>query len=226
LLAGAAILAAAFTSAAHGQSSGSGNGSGTTTADSTRADDAAWQMPRGHQGGPTGVVLPRPLRPGDVVLMRRISPFNPAAISPAGARGLMQIMPVMAQFIVGDLAYNPSRLHDPAANLDIGQLIPHLANQEGIDNDLIRLLAGYNSGGGSFRRWSADVRDNGDPLLFIEAIPIAETRGFVAPVLLYSWLYTARLHLPADSLDALAANEFPRFTPRTRERKMALLTPG
>jgi soluble lytic murein transglycosylase len=158
---------------------------------------------------------------------RTESNFNPAAISPVGARGLMQIMPVTAQFITGDMSFDPDRLHDPSANLDIGQrYISHLAGQEGIDNNLIRLLASYNSGGGNFRRWAGDIRDNGDPLLFIEAIPVAETRGFVSRVLLYSWLYAARLHLPAASLDALAGNEFPRFTPRTRERKMALLTSG
>jgi soluble lytic murein transglycosylase len=155
------------------------------------------------------------------------SKFNPAAISPVGARGLMQIMPVTAQFITGNLFYDPDRLRDPATNLDIGQrYISHLASQEGIGNDLIRLLASYNSGGGSFRRWSAEIRDHGDPLLFIEAIPIAETRNFVPQVLLYSWLYAARLHLPAASLDSLSIDEFPRFTPRSQERKMALLMPG
>jgi len=62
--------------------------------------------------------------------------------------------------------------------------------------------------------------------LFIEAIPVAETRGFVAHVLTYSWIYAARMHLPAPSLDDLAAGEFPRFTPLDHERKMALLMPG
>jgi soluble lytic murein transglycosylase len=197
---------------------------------------ASMQRPADGPGGET-VRLPVPrLRPAggfsiDPTLVyavaRTESNFDSAAISPAGARGLMQIMPLTAKFIVGDLSYDPGRLHDPSANLEIGQrYISHLASQEGIDNDLIRLLAGYNSGGGSIRRWSADIRDNGDPLLFIEAIPIAETRDFVARVLLYSWLYAARLHLPAASLDAMAANEFPRFTPPTAGSKMALLTPG
>jgi soluble lytic murein transglycosylase len=156
---------------------------------------------------------------------RTESNFNPTAISPAGARGLMQIMPVTAQFVMGDLSYDPDRLHDPSVNLDIGQrYITHLAGQEGVDNDLMRLLASYNAGGGNFRRWSADIRDNGDPLLFIEAIPVTETRNFVPQVLLYSWIYAARLHLPAASLDALAANEFPRFTPQMQKRRMVLLT--
>jgi len=160
-------------------------------------------------------------------LTRMESNFDTEAISPAGARGLMQIMPATAQYITGDLFYAADRLHEPASNLEIGQrYITHLANLDGINNDLIRILASYNSGPGNFARWGAEIRDNGDPLLFIESIPIAETRAFVPHVLLYSWIYAARMHLPAASLDELSAGEFPRFTPAGQERRMALLASG
>ncbi len=88
------------------------------------------------------------------------------------------------------------------------------------------MLASYNSGPEVSSRWGADLHDNGDPLLFIEAIPVAETRTFVQHALVYSWIYAARMHLPAASLDDLSAGEFPRFTPARPERRMALLTPG
>ena len=139
----------------------------------------------------------------------------------------MQIMPATAKYITGDLFYAPARLHEPATNLQIGQrYISFLSRQDGINNDLIRVLASYNSGPGNFLRWGADIRDRGDPLLFIEAIPVAETRVFVAHALAYSWIYAARMRLPAPSLDELAAGEFPRFTPHGEERTMALLAPG
>ena len=155
------------------------------------------------------------------------SNFNTSAISPAGARGLMQIMPATAQYIMGDVLLSADRLHEPASNLDIGQrYLSYLARQDGIDNDLMRMLASYNSGPGNFNRWGADIHDLGDPLLFIEAIPVAETRAFVPHALVYSWIYAARMHLPAASLDELAAGEFPRFTPPNQERRMALLAPG
>ena len=80
------------------------------------------------------------------------------------------------------------------------------------------------SGPGNFQRCSADLRDNGDPFLFIEAIPTDETRAFVAHVLTCSWIYASRLHLPATSLDELAAGEFPRFTPRPGTGKLAAAT--
>ncbi len=56
-LAGAAILAGAFTSAAHGQTSGLGNGTGTLTPDAIRADEAAWAVPRVPHGSAPGVAV-------------------------------------------------------------------------------------------------------------------------------------------------------------------------
>jgi soluble lytic murein transglycosylase-like protein len=146
-------------------------------------------------------------------LTRLESNFDPGATSPVGARGLMQIMPATAQYLTGELSYAPDRLHEPGLNLAIGQrYITYLARLEGIDNDLLRMLASYNSGPGSFGRWGANINDQGDPLLFIEAIPVMETRAFVQTALVYSWIYAARMHLRASSLDDLAAGEFPRFT--------------
>jgi soluble lytic murein transglycosylase-like protein len=150
-------------------------------------------------------------------LVRIESNFDTDAVSASGARGLMQIMPSTANAILGDSTIAGNRLHDPAFNLDIGQRYVHrLARQDGIDGDLMRLLAGYNAGPGNVARWGTTMRDAGDPLLFIETIPSAQTRNFVPQVLTYSWLYAARLHAPARSLDAVAAGVFPRFTPLTQ----------
>ena len=147
-------------------------------------------------------------------LTRLESNFDSTAISPAGARGLMQLMPITAKYISGDKTLDGPRLHDPSINLEIGQrYVSFLAGQEPVAGDLIRLLASYNSGLGSFNRWSPNLRNDGDPLLFIEAIPLRETRNFVQRVLAYTWIYAARLNLPAPSLDQLSAGAFPRFTP-------------
>lgn len=190
--------------------------------DGGRHDELRFPMPRLRPAG--GFSIDPPLV---YALTRLESNFDPNAISPAGARGLMQIMPATAQYITGNLFYAPDRLHEPAVNLDIGQrYVAYLARQDGIDNDLLRILASYNSGPGSFSRWSANLRDDGDPLMFIEAIPVAETRAFVQHALVYSWIYAARMHLPAPSLDELSAGEFPRFTPSRVERRVALLAPG
>lgn len=155
-------------------------------------------------------------------LTRLESNFDSSAVSSAGARGLMQLMPVTARYIGGERLDDPDQLHNPAVNLDVGQrYVAYLARQGGIGDNLLHVLASYNSGPGSFLRWAGKVRDEGDPLLFLEAIPVAETRGFVTRALTYSWLYAARLRLPAASLDALARGHYPRFTPASSERKMA-----
>ena len=189
--------------------------------DGLRHDELRFPLPRLRPAGGFRV------DPALVYALTRLeSNFDSAAVSPAGARGLMQIMPSTAQFITGDVLYAADRLHEPATNLELGQrYVNLLAKVDGIGGDLMRMLASYNCGPGNFLHWSAELHDNGDPLMFMEAIPIAETRAFVPTALIYSWIYAARLHLQAPSLDALAAGEFPRFTPMTQERTMALLAP-
>lgn len=152
---------------------------------------------------------------------RTESNFDADAVSAAGARGLMQIMPVTARYVTGNPSLSPATLHDPAVNLALGQrYLTWLAQQNVVDNNLIYLLASYNAGVGNLQSWLRDMHDGDDPLLFLEAIPVPETRAFVTEVLTYTWLYAARLHVPAPSLDALAAGEFPRFTPLVKKGKL------
>jgi soluble lytic murein transglycosylase-like protein len=126
----------------------------------------------------------------------------------------MQLMPETASFLADNpaIAVHPKALQsDPSLNLDLGQrYVAYLAAPGVLGGDLIRVLASYNCGPSSFAKWSAQIRDGGDPLLFIEAIPIPETRLFVQRALTYTWIYAARLHVPAPSLIELAAGVFPR----------------
>jgi soluble lytic murein transglycosylase len=89
--------------------------------------------------------------------------------------------------------------------------VHYLARHEQVGGDLIRLLAAYNNGPGNMARWQPAIRHRSDPYLFIESIPVTETRSFVQRVLAYSWIYATRLGLPSPSLDALATGQFPRF---------------
>jgi soluble lytic murein transglycosylase-like protein len=148
-------------------------------------------------------------------LTRLESNFNAATVSSAGARGLMQLMPATAAEISGDRSLadiSVARLREPGLNLDLGQrYVNYLAALDVVDGDLIRLLSCYNTGPGNVAHWAASIIDHGDPLLFIESIPTDETRAYVQRVLTYNWIYAARLHLPAPSLDELSAGAFPRF---------------
>ena len=145
-------------------------------------------------------------------LTRTESNFDPAAVSPAGARGLMQIMPVTARAVSGNAQLDVAALHDPGLNLGLGQrVLLSLAARPGVRGNLLRLLVGYNAGWSSAASWVGELRDGGDPLLFVEAIPLPETRRFVQRTLTHTWLYAARLGLPPPGLDDLAAGRWPRL---------------
>lgn len=160
-------------------------------------------------------------------LIRVESNFDPKARSSSGAVGLMQIMPCTARYLTGDNTLANERLENTAENLKIGQLyLRFLSTRSDIGDNMIGVLASYNSGPGSFVHWRASVRDRGDALLFLEAIPVAETRTFVVNTLLFSWLYAERLGRHPLGLDALSRGEFPSFTPADPERKMVLSSGG
>lgn len=156
------------------------------------------------------------------------SRFDPMVVSRAGARGILQIMPATASYIANDPSLrgaNAQRLHEPGFGLELGQRYMHvLARHDTVAGDLIRLLAAYNAGIGNLGRWLPATGHRDDPLLFIESIPVHETRNFVQRVLAYSWIYASRLGLPAVSLDTLAAGSFPRFA--QPEEVVAMLRQG
>jgi soluble lytic murein transglycosylase len=170
-------------------------------------DDLRFPVPRLRPRG--GFVVDSALIYG---ITRTESNFDAAAVSPTGALGLMQIMPVTARAVSGEPRLTSTALRDPAFNLGLGErVILGLAGLDAVHGDLIRLLAGYNAGATSLAAWAGGVHGRGDPLLFIEAIPKRETRRFVERALTYTWIYAARLGLPARSLDEIAAGHFPRF---------------
>ena len=152
-------------------------------------------------------------------LTRLESNFDPNAVSGGGARGLMQIMPMTASYVVGS-ASSARRLRDPATNLSVGQsYVIYLGGLDLVGGDLIRLLGSYNAGPTAFARMMAGLPATDDPLLFIESIPNDETRGYVPRALAYTWIYAARLHVPTPSLDALAAGAWPAFQAQAPRRE-------
>ncbi|HTJ23614.1 MAG TPA: transglycosylase SLT domain-containing protein [Gemmatimonadaceae bacterium] len=112
-------------------------------------------------------------------LIRQESNFTPRAVSVAGARGLMQVLPSVGQDIARSLGFpvwSPALLLDADANLQLGTA--HLAAMVKEYGALPRVLAAYNAGGSRVDRWSKKA-GAADPELFIERIPYAETRDYV-----------------------------------------------
>lgn len=159
-------------------------------------------------------------------LMRHESQFDPTAISDRGACGLMQLMPTTATTASNDLSplnikglksssdsnTCNDRLLDPSINITVGQnYVRQLASQPSIGDNLLLLLAAYNSGPGKLSHWVDDESAKSDPLLFIETLPVRETRDYVQQVMIQYWSYRARLAEPQTSLAQLANNEWPRY---------------
>lgn len=149
-------------------------------------------------------------------VMRQESRFLTHAKSHAGARGLMQLMPSTASFISGRRYRGKRRqqLFEPAVNIAIAQkYVRYLLRDPNIDGDLFYAMAAYNGGPGNLRKWRRRTEYQNDPLLFIESIPVRETRIYVERVLTNLWIYRYRFGQSAPSLDAIAAGEWPNYTP-------------
>jgi soluble lytic murein transglycosylase len=148
-------------------------------------------------------------------IIRAESAFVPDAESHVGALGLMQVMPATARVITrfADLALPKSDLlRDPEVGMAFGQAyLEHLLQYDSIGDNLIFLAAAYNAGPGRVPRWRATFDRADDPLLFLESIPIKETRIYVKKVLTNLWTYRARLGQPQPSLEDLAHNRWPRY---------------
>ncbi len=133
-------------------------------------------------------------------IARQESNFEPNARSPAGARGLMQLMPATARAVSRMIKtrYSRTRLtSDPAYNIRLGRAyLAGLMNQYG--GSYVLSIAGYNAGPGTVRRWLntlGDPRlDDVDVIDWIELIPYSETRNYVQRVLENLQVYRRRLN--------------------------------
>ena len=142
-------------------------------------------------------------------LARTESGFNADAVSPAGARGLMQLMPVTAHFIARNQGISGA-VGNPSANLALGQAyVRYLGAQNGINDNLLAILASYNAGPNAAAIWYNQLQDDSDPLVFLETIPNDETRRFIHQVMADSWIYAEEIGMRPASLDDLAQGNFP-----------------
>ena len=138
--------------------------------------------------------------PAELVLSiaRQESEFNPAARSPVGARGLMQVMPGTAEEMARRIRepYDVARLtQDGAYNARLGAAyLAGLRDRFGASTALI--ASGYNAGPGRPARWLrdfGDLRRDMDPVEWVELIPFDETRNYVMRVTEAMPVYRARI---------------------------------
>jgi soluble lytic murein transglycosylase len=153
-------------------------------------------------------VIPLPAYPGAgpapepayiLGLIRQETEFDPDSVSPAGARGLMQLMPASARVDANrvGLTYRPNDLTaDPNYNIQLG-MVEFQNNLNEWSGSLVLAIAAYNAGPGNVRKWLAangDPRSPAtDPIDWIESIPFNETRNYVQRVLENAQIYRNRL---------------------------------
>jgi len=137
------------------------------------------------------------------------STFNAGAISVAGARGLMQVIPKTARVLAHTLrvAYRPQALYDPAVSLDFGTRYLH-EMLERFGGRVERALAAYNAGPHRVDAWTRD-NPNMSAEEFIESIPFTETRLYVMTILGSREQYRRIYSFPAASQQIAGAAGAP-----------------
>ncbi|ANI76591.1 MULTISPECIES: lytic transglycosylase domain-containing protein [Sphingobium] len=149
------------------------------------------------------------------------SGFRSDVVSSAGARGLMQVLPGTGSDM--GLA-SPAQLFVPSTNMEYGQrYLENLRNMSATGGLLPKVMAAYNAGPLPVERWNSEVKDNGDPLLFIESLPYYETRAYVNTVMRNYWMYQIQAKGSAECLTGMAQGMWPAF-PTAKGVRMVRLT--
>ena len=142
-------------------------------------------------------------------IARQESEFNTATMSGAGARGILQVMPMTARHICRGYKLKcdiPRLMKDAAYNTMLGSA--YIADRvEEFSGSYVLAVASYNAGPGRAREW---INEFGDPrqgkvdvIDWIHRIPVEETREYVQKVLSNIQVYRARL---GDEANAVRLN--------------------
>ena len=143
-------------------------------------------------------------------VIRQETEFNPASVSYAGARGIIQVMPGSVRHLasLSGLPYRPNdmtRDQDYALEIGMTELAQDLSEWGG---SYILAAAAYNAGPGNVRRWISEFGDprdaRVDPVDWIEEIPFEQTRNYVQRVLENTEVYRNRLAGHPQRLQILA----------------------
>ncbi|MBA4045622.1 MAG: lytic murein transglycosylase [Erythrobacter sp.] len=188
---------------------------GTRSDPSLRFPVARWQPVNGWQVDPA-LAFAHALQESN---------FRTNAVSPAEAKGLMQITPITVRQHAPTLNMSAAyvNLSDPEVNLAFGQRnLEMLRDSAATGGTLPKIMAAYNAGLTPVARWNSEINDQNDPLLWMESIPYWETRGYVAIVMRNYWMYERAAGVASPSRRALAQGLWPEF-PQARNLRSARL---
>ncbi len=170
---------------------------------------------------------PQPEAPLVYGIIRQETEFDPDAVSGAGAKGLMQIMPATAKATAAyaGITWRPNDLaRDTTYNMQIGmaELSKNLGDWNG---SYVLTFAAYNAGPNNVKKWLNSYGDprspTVDPIDWIELIPFNETRNYVQRVLENTQVYRARTSGGSAPSRILA----DIWRPRSPDAKVLVYTP-
>ena len=164
-------------------------------------DDIIRRFPQAYSGVITSYAQQNRIDPAwAFAIARRESSFMVDAVSSAGARGLMQVLPATAQYLTKQrLPY--SALLDPTINVSVGlRYLRYLMDK--FDNNSILASASYNAGWRSVMTWVPTTKSVAMDI-WIETIPYKETRNYIKAVLAYQHMYQLQLSGRSDIFDKL-----------------------
>ena len=159
-------------------------------------DDLGLRFPLAWQDLLVGAATDLAIQPEFMfAIARQESAFMRDVRSPAGARGLMQLMPGTAQDMAREVGLQISNadLYRPEVNVILGGRYLQQLLEQFNGNRILAAMA-YNAGPNRVRQWLRDAPETAVPLdVWIETIPYLETRGYVQNVLSYAVIYGYRM---------------------------------
>ncbi len=142
-------------------------------------------------------------------IARQESAFAPEVRSPAGAMGLMQLMPATAKQTANKIGvkYRYWDLIKPSNNIELGSSYLHQLLDQFKGNRILAAAA-YNAGPNRVKQWISRQEKQIPYDVWIETIPFHETRGYVQNVLSFSVIYGYRLGDSTPLLSEQNKNQF------------------
>lgn len=141
-------------------------------------------------------------------IARRESSFMPDAVSPANARGLMQLLPSTASYLE-KRRVSSRQLLDVETNARLGnKYLRYLMDK--LDNNAILATASYNAGWRRVKQWLPE-NEALDSDIWVELIPYRETRNYVKAVTAYKQIYHAQLNNDVVSSTVVASKKATVF---------------
>ena len=147
-------------------------------------------------------------------IMRRESAFVEDIKSPAGALGLMQLLPATARQTASRLGMGKLSTYgilSPRTNIRLGTTYIKNLHRRNEGNFAVS-LAGYNAGPTNARHW-LNTAPVSDMAVWVDTIPFDETRRYVRAVLFYTLVYRHRLGKPPVRLRELMNGATPEISP-------------